>query len=110
MLYSFVYFFIALPRVRISFPLYDFLQVMIELITIGRPGTTQRFVAVDLLIFFYFLLPHDLPCSLREVPTFYDAAFREAVGWPVSQNVGLFSQANPHWSGFETNLGGKKTS
>ena len=73
--------------VRISLPLYDFLQVIIVLITTGRPGTTQRFVAADLLIFFNILLPHGLPWfSLRKVPTFRDATFRETVRWRLKMS------------------------
>ena len=55
--YSFVYFFIDRLAIRINLPLYDFV-----LITTGRPGTTQRFVAVDLLIFFILF------CHTRGLP------------------------------------------
>ena len=86
-------------------PLYDFV-----LITTGRPGTTQRFIAVDLLIYIYFLFSFATRPTLEPEKSadILRRAFRETVGWPGSQNIGLFSQAKPHWSGFETNLRGKK--
>ena len=85
-IYIFLFFRLLLHRlaVRISLPLQVwFLQVIIVLITTGRPGTIHQFVAVDLLIFFIlFCHTRNLPwLSLRKVPTFRDATFRETVGW-----------------------------
>ena len=51
--YSFVYFSIALP-LRITLPFYIFCKLLLykSRYTTGRSGTTLRFVAVDLLMFY----------------------------------------------------------